>query len=132
MSRTVRVRERMRPGAVAVAWHDSAQAALERMRAAGLDAVPVVDGPRVIGLLERDAASAARGSGNWLGAVQVASLMRHGSFACGTADPVERARAAMDRLGVGLLAVVDEGGSVVGVIGRERATATLPALAAAS
>ena len=38
----------------------------------------------------------------------------------------------MDRLGVGLLAVVDEGGSVVGVIGRERATAALPALAAAS
>jgi CBS domain-containing protein len=132
MSRTVRVRERMRPGAVAVAWHDSAEAALERMRAAGLDAVPVVDGPRVIGLVERAAARAARRHGNWLEAVPVSSLMRHGAFACGTADPVERARAAMDRLGVGLLAVVDEGGSVVGVIGRERATAALPALAAAS
>src|SRR5690349_21361625 len=116
MSRTVRVRERMRPGAVAVAWHDSAEAALERMRAAGLDAVPVVDGPRVIGLVERAAASAARRHGNWLEAVQVASLMRHGTFACNAADPVERVLAAMDRLGVGLLAVVDEGGRVVGVI----------------
>jgi CBS domain-containing protein len=45
----------MRPGATAVAWSDSAEAALARMRDAGLGAVPVVNDQRVIGLLERAA-----------------------------------------------------------------------------
>ena len=132
MSRAVRVRERMRPGAVAVAWHDSAEAALARMRAAGLDAIPVVNELRVIGLVERSAAGAAQRGGNWLGAVPVASLMRRGAFACRTADTLEQACSLMDRLDADLLAVVDEAGRVAGVIDRDRLLATArPALAAA-
>jgi CBS domain-containing protein len=132
MSRAVRVRERMRPGAVAVAWHDSAEAASARMRGVGLDAIPVVDGPRVIGLVERSAASAAQRGGNWLGAVPVASLMRRGAFACRGTDTLEQARAAMDRLDADLLAVVDEAGRVVGVIGRDRVAASARPLMAAA
>src|SRR3954470_3421384 len=92
MSRPVRVRDRIRPGAVAVAWDDSAHAARARMLGAGLDAVPVVNDRRVIGLLERDATLACGRAGNWLGSVQVASLMRRGTAwctdqACGRSRP---------------------------------------------
>src|SRR5215217_4609803 len=119
MSRTVRVRDRMRPGAVAVAWSDSADAALARMQVACLDAIPVVNDQRVIGLLERGATCACRHDGNWLGSISVASLMRRGVFVCRADDALEHALAIMDRLEVDQLAVVDEVGRVVGVIGRD-------------
>jgi predicted transcriptional regulator len=119
MSRPVRVRDRMRPGAVAVAWDDSAEAALARMRDAGLDAVPVVNDERVIGLLERDATLACGRGGNWLGSVRVASLMRRGVFVCRADDALGRALATMDRLEVDRLAVLDDAGRVVGVLGRD-------------
>ncbi len=119
MSRSVRVRDRMRPGAPAVAWDDSAEAALARMRDAGLDAVPVVNDRRVIGLLERDATLACRRGGNWLGSIQVASLMRRGVFVCRADDVLGRALATMDRLEVDQLAVLDDAGRLVGVLGRD-------------
>lgn len=119
MAQAVRVRDRMRPGAVAVACQDSADAAFARMRGACLDAVPVLNGRRVIGLLERGAAYACRGDGSWLGSVPVASLMRRGVFVCRAGDTLEHALAIMDRLEVDLLAVVDGAGQVVGVIGRD-------------
>ena len=119
MSRPVRVRDRMRPGGTAVAWSDSAEAALARMREAGLDAVPVVNEQRVIGLLERTAVLACERGGNWLGAVPVASLMRRGVFVCRADDALGHALAAMDRLEVGQLAVLDDAGRVVGVLGRD-------------
>ena len=119
MARTVRVRDRMRPGALAVAWSDSAEAALARMRGAGLDAIPVVNDQRVIGLLERGATFASWCNGNWLGSVSVASLMRRGVFVCRADDALEHALATMDRLEVDQLAVLDEAGRVVGVIGRD-------------
>jgi predicted transcriptional regulator len=119
MSRPVRVRDRMRPGAVAVAWDDSAEAAFARMRSARLDALPVVNDQRVIGLLERDATLACECGGNRLGSVQVASLMRRGVFVCRADDPLGRALATMDRLEVDRLAVLDDAGRVVGVLGRD-------------
>ena len=119
MSRSVRVRDRMRPGAPAVAWDDSAEAALARMRDAGLDAVPVVNDRRVIGLLEREATLACRRGGNWLGSIQVASLMRRGVFVCRTDDALGRALATMDRLEVDQLAVMDGAGRLVGVLARD-------------
>ena len=130
MSHVVRVRDRMRSGAGAAAWYDSADSAFARMRAAGLDAIPVVNGQGVIGLLERSAVGASRSGGNWLGAVSVASLMRRGAFVCRASDTVEHALGTMDRLGVDLLAVVDEAGRVIGVISRDRiATPRRPSLA---
>jgi len=109
----------MRPGAVAVAWDDSAEAALARMRDAGLDAVPVVNDERVIGLLERDA-TLARGRGaNRLGPIQVASLMRRGVFVCRADDPLKHALATMDRLEVDRLAVLDGASRVIGILGRD-------------
>jgi predicted transcriptional regulator len=119
MPRTVRVRDRMRPGPAAVAWDDSAEAAFARMRDARLDAIPVVNDQRVIGLLEHDATHACRNGGNWLGSIQVASLMRRGVFVCRADDTLEHALATMDRLEVSLLAVVDEAGRVAGVIGQD-------------
>ena len=118
MPRTVRVRDCMRPGAVAVAWDDSAEAAFARMRAARLDAVPVVKDRRVIGLLERDAALACGRGGNWLGSVQVASLMRRGVFVCRAEDALDHALATMDRLEVDRLALLDAAGRLIGVLGR--------------
>ena len=119
MLRTVRVRDRMRPGAVTVAWSDSADAALARMQDAGLDAIPVVNDQPVIGLLERGATYACQRDGNWLGSISVASLMRRGVFVCRADDALEHALATMDRLEVDQLAVVNEAGQVVGVIGRD-------------
>jgi predicted transcriptional regulator len=119
MLRTVRVHDRMRPGTVTVAWSDSADAALARMQDAGLDAIPVVNNQRVIGLLERSATCACQRDGNWLGSVSVASLMRRGVFVCRADDALEHALATMDRLEVDLLAVVDRVGRVVGVVGRD-------------
>src|SRR5688500_15253472 len=117
MSRAARVRDRMRPGPATVAPDDSAEAAFARMRDARLDAIPVVNDRRVIGLLERDAAHARwGGGGSWLGSVQVASLMRRGVFVCRAGDTLEHALATMDRLEVDQLAVVDEAGQVVGVV----------------
>src|SRR3954451_17704542 len=98
MLRPVRVRDRMRPGAVAVAWGDSAEAALARMREAGLEALPVVNDGRVIGLLEREAVLACERSGDWLGAVPVADLMRRGVLVCRAEDALDHALATMDRL----------------------------------
>jgi CBS domain-containing protein len=63
MSQGVRVQDCMRPGALAVEWDDSADAAFARMRGESLDAIPVVDEHRVIGLLEHGAAHACRGDG---------------------------------------------------------------------
>src|SRR4051794_41852816 len=88
----------MRPGAAAVAWGDSAEAALARMRDAGLEAVPVVNDGRVIGLLERDAVLLCERDGDRLGAVPVAGLMRRGVFVCRADDTLGRALAVMDRL----------------------------------
>jgi CBS domain-containing protein len=51
--------------------------------------------------------------------VPVANLMRRGVFVCRASDTVEQARAAMDRLKVDLLAVIDGAGRVIGVIGRD-------------
>ncbi len=120
MPQTVRVRDRMRPGAGAVAWNDSADAAFARMRSAGLDAIPVVNDQRVIGLLERGAVPACQRGGNWPGSVPVAGLMRRGVFVCRMGDRLDDAHAIMDRLEVDLLAVVDEAGRVVGVLGRDQ------------
>jgi predicted transcriptional regulator len=120
MPRTTRVRDRMRPGAMTVAWNESADAAFARMRSAGLDAIPVLSGQRVIGLLEHGAAPACQRGGNWLGSISVASLMRRGVFVCRANDTFEQALATMDRLEVDLLAVVNETGEVIGVIGRHR------------
>ena len=119
MSRTVRVRDRMRPGDVAVAWSDSAEAAFARMRSARLDALPVVSDQRVIGLLEHDATLACGRDGTRLGSVQVASLMRRGAFVCRADDALGHALATMDRLEVDQLAVLDGTGRVVGVLGRD-------------
>jgi CBS domain-containing protein len=110
----------MRPGVVAAAWHDSADAAFARMRAADLDAIPVVNDERVIGLVEHSVIGAAQRGGNWLGAVPVANLMRRGVFICRADDTLELARSIMDRLEIGLLAVVDKAGRIVGVISRDR------------
>src|SRR4051794_36744981 len=125
MLRPVRVRDRMRPGAVAVAWGDSAEAALARMREAGLEALPVVNDGRVIGLLERDAVLLCERGGNRLDAVPVTDLMRRGVFVCRADDAVARALAVMDRLGVARLAVLDAAGGLVGVLGRAAAAAAL-------
>jgi predicted transcriptional regulator len=73
----------------------------------------------VIGLLERDATLACECGGNWLGSVQVASLMRRGVFVCRADDALGHALATMDRLEVDQLAVLDDAGRVVGVIGRD-------------
>jgi CBS domain-containing protein len=107
----------MRPGDLAVAWDDSVDAAFARMRGAGLDAIPVISEHGVIGLLEHGAARAHGGGGVRPGPVPVANLMRRGAFVCRASDTVEQARAAMDRLEVDLLAVIDGAGRVVGVIG---------------
>ena len=78
MARTVRVRDRMHPDPVVVAWSDSANVALS-----------------------------------------VARLIRRGVFVCRADDALGHARATMDRLEVDRLAVLDEAGRVVGVIGRD-------------
>jgi CBS-domain-containing membrane protein len=52
-------------------------------------------------------------------ALSVASLLWLGVFACRTDDTFEHARATMDRLAVDRLAVLDEAGRVVGVLGRD-------------
>jgi predicted transcriptional regulator len=109
MARTVRVRDRMHPGAVAVAWSDSAEAAFARMRDAGLNAIPVVNDQR-------------------LGSVSVAGLMRRGVFVCRADDALGHALATMDRLEVDQLAVLDEAGQVVGVVGRDDEVDALPRL----
>ena len=119
MPRMMRVRDRMRPGAVAVAWDDGADAAFAQMWGARLDAVPVVKDHRVIGLLERTAAYARPGGGGRSGSVRVASLMRRGVFVCRADDPLEHALATMDRLEVDLLAVVDGTGRVIGAVDRD-------------
>src|SRR3954453_16944495 len=88
----------MRPSAVAVAWGDSAEAALARMRDAGLEALPVVNDGRVIGLLEREAVLACERGGDRLGAVPAADLMRRGVLVCRAEDALTRALATMDPL----------------------------------
>lgn len=112
------VRNRMHGEPVAVAWYDSAEAAYTRMQAAGLDAIPVVNEDRVIGILERSAANACEKRGNWLGAVPVADLMRRGAFWCRSDDTLSKALATMDRHEADLLAVLDESGVLVGTLGR--------------
>ena len=119
MSHSVRVQDCMRPGALTVALDDSADTAFARMRGACLDAIPVVNEHRVIGLLEQGVAYASRGGGIRSGSVPVASLMRRGDFVCWAGNTVEHALAAMDRLEVDLLAVIDGAGRVIGVIGRD-------------
>jgi len=109
----------MRRAAAAVAWDDSAEAALARMREAGLDAVPVVKDGRVIGLLEREAVLARGRDGDRLGAAPAADLMRRGVLVCRAEDALERALATMDRLEVDRLAVLDDAGRPVGVLDRD-------------
>src|SRR5262245_12845713 len=93
MSPAVRVQDCMRPGALAVAWEDSADAGFARMRRAGLDAIPVVKEGRVIGLLEHGAAHACQEGGSRPSSVPVASLMRRSAFVCRASDTVEQTRA---------------------------------------
>ena len=119
MVQAVSVQDCMRPGARAVAWDDSADAAFAQMRGAGLDAIPVVNERRVVGLLEHGAAHACREGGIRSGSVPVADLMRRSVFVCRAGDTVERVRTAMDRLEVDLLAVIDGAGGVIGAIGRD-------------
>ena len=78
MSHSVRVQDCMRPGALAVALDDSADATFARTRGACLEAIPVVNEHRVIGLVEDGAAYACQSGGIRSGSVPVASLMFRG------------------------------------------------------
>ncbi len=126
-----RVRDRMHPEPAMVAWYDSAEAAFARMQASHTNAIPVVNDDRVIGIIERAAASACEDSGNWLGSVPVASLIRRGAFWCRATDTLAQALATMDRLEADALAVLDESGKVMGMIDRTHAVGVQPGLFAA-
>lgn len=103
-----------------VSWSDTADAALGRMRGLGRERLAVIDPHGVIGICERSVLLAHERRGTWLGALAVADLSRRGPFWCREDDPLDEAKATMDRLGTDLLGVIDRYGSVVGTIHRSQ------------
>jgi len=107
-----------------VAWSDTADAALGRMRGLGCDRLAVIDPHGVIGICERNVLMAYQRRGSWLGSVSVADLMRRGPFWCREEDPLSQVLHSMERLSSDTLAVLDRRGRVVGTIRKEFLQAT--------
>ena len=110
------VRDVMDEPAATVAWSDTAEAALARMRRLGCDSLGVVDGNSVVGLCRRDDLLRQERAGTWLGALSVGDVARPGPFWCQTEEEVAEALRRMARLGSDTLVVVDGDGRIVGSI----------------
>ena len=108
-----------------VAWSDTADAALGRMRGLGRERLAVIDPYGVIGICERSVLMDLEQRGSWLGSLAVADLARRGPFWCRVDDPLEKVEATMDRLRTDVLGVVDRRGRVIGTIDRNQLRAAL-------
>jgi CBS domain-containing protein len=120
-----RVRDVMGSEKAMVAWSDTADAALGRMRGLGRERLAVIDPYGVIGICERSVLMDLEQRGSWLGSLSVADLVRRGPFWCRADDLVEKVKAAMDRLRTDVLAVIDRRGRVIGTIHRSELEAAV-------
>jgi CBS domain-containing protein len=96
------------------------------MRCAGVDALPVVSGARLVGLLTaRDIIERAVAEGLDAAALKVRDVMSHEVASCPADADAESAARLMDGLGVGELVVVENDGEVAGLLTRAALAAAL-------
>ncbi len=144
MPRSLPVRDLMTTDVLTFAPTDEVRAAMQALVERGVDAAPVIDGGKVVGLLSTGDLIVAEGQVHvptvisLLGATiewpgerkrfeedlrkslggQVADLMTHEPYTVGTDDTLEQAATVMHTHDVSRLPVVTEDGTLVGLIAR--------------
>jgi CBS domain-containing protein len=109
----------MTPGPVTCRPHDTLTMAAERMSAADVGALPVVDGEEdwLVGIItDRDITIRAAARGLEPGKTLVQDVMTHDVATCLPDDPIDRAVQRMEERQVRRLPIVDDDGILVGII----------------
>ena len=97
---------------------DTLAATAERMAVAGLDALPVVDGDELLGMIDRRQIERHARQGMALGAVVVRDVVGPGTFHCFAEQDGAEVAAAMAALEVEHLPVLDGDKALVGIVAR--------------
>jgi CBS domain-containing protein len=113
------VTEIMTPAPVTCGPDDKLDYAAKLMLNHDCGEIPVVDGPKVIGVItDRDITIRAVASGKDPHDVEVRSLMTQPVYTTGEFDSIERATDLMDRKHIRRLPVVDRNGRLVGILSK--------------
>jgi CBS domain-containing protein len=114
----MRVRDLMVRGVVTASTDEDLRTAVERMREHGCGALPVIDrGGKVLGIVtDRDVCMALLRSGGTLAQARVSSAMSAPAHRCSPSDDVLEAERALGLHQVRRLPVVDEAGTLVGLL----------------
>ncbi len=114
----MRVAEVMRRSIEVVHLHEPLTRVRERFDATGLDAMPIVDGDRIVGILGQADLEQALGSRIDVEAGAVRDLDAPEAAHCLETHSVEEARAVMDSAGLDWLIVLDGREELAGLVGR--------------
>jgi CBS domain-containing protein len=114
----MRVQDLMTPAPITCSWSDSADVPARIMWEHDCGIVPVLDadGQLAGAVTDRDLCMAAYLQGTPLAQIPVATCMTHGLSSCRPQDDVAKAERLMSEHQVHRLPVVDESGSLVGII----------------
>ncbi len=112
----MRVADIMRRSFEVAHLHEPLDRVLDRLAVEGTDAIPVVDGDKVVGLVTRDAVEHALTEAPEGAEVAVRDIVGSGAPNCLESSSVEEARAAMRAAGVYCLAVLNDNEELVGLV----------------
>ncbi|MCZ7539584.1 MAG: CBS domain-containing protein [Anaerolineae bacterium] len=113
---SVLVASLMSVGAQTVRADERITSVLDRMQRTGHEGFPVVDGGRIVGLLTRNAVDRAMSHG--MGHRRVREIMEAGEITVQPNDSIEVLQQRMMRSGWGQIPVVDERGTLLGIVTR--------------
>ncbi len=112
----MRVADIMRRSFEVAHLHEPLDRVLDRLAAEGTDAIPVVDGDRIVGLVTRDGVEHALTAAPEGAEVAVRDIVGSGAPHCLESSSVEEARATMRAAGVYSLAVLNDNEELVGIV----------------
>jgi tRNA nucleotidyltransferase (CCA-adding enzyme) len=113
---SIRVESLMSMGVQTVRATEQVKTAYDRMRRTGHEGFPVVDGGRVVGLLNRRDVDRAMSHG--MGHQMVRQIMEAGEITVRPSDSIEVVQQLMMRTGWGQIPVVDDNGKLLGIVTR--------------
>lgn len=100
--------------------HETLAVAADRIMAAGVGALPVVDGDELLGMIsDHDIARHEHDDHMDLDAVAVGDVVGPGVLPCFAEDSAVEAAAAMAAAGVDYLPVLDAGKGLIGIVARD-------------
>ncbi|MBI5957290.1 MAG: CBS domain-containing protein [Chloroflexi bacterium] len=113
---SIRVESLMSMGVQTVQVHERVKTVVERMRRAGHEGYPVVDGGRVVGLLTNRAVERTMSHG--MSHQTASEIMEAGEYTVKPSDSIEVLQQRMMRSGWGQIPVVNDEGILIGIVTR--------------